>query len=106
VPSQSLTSFAGRPCLVAVDAAFKAAFGTLYKPERESWAWPSLDPGKWAPSSLLIIYHEDGVHDEWAYPVLEPKWRRFEKELEKRVFGFPVFIESINAAVSAIYKAG
>jgi hypothetical protein len=72
-------------------------------PSGEHWAWPSLDPGKWSPNSLLIIYHESGLREEWTYPYMEPYWRLVEQHLEQ-VFGFPVYLESINAAVSAVYK--
>lgn len=82
----------------AVDAAFKAAFKKV--PPGNHWAWPSLDRGEWSPKSLLILYHERGLSDEWSEPTMEAAWRRLEKELEKRVFGFPVFVESINPAVS------
>ena len=88
--------------MLAVDAAFKAAFKKV--PPGHHWAWPSQDPGNWAPRGLLVIYHESGLPDEWSAPQTEPKWRKLERELEKRVFGCSVYIESINCAVSAVYK--
>lgn len=94
---------------VAVDIAFKKAFkGQSAVNSKESfhgkhWAWPSTDPGKWSPTSLLIIYHESGLPEQAMYPQTIPLWQKLEKELEG-VFGFPVYIENINAAVSAVWR--
>jgi hypothetical protein len=89
----------------AVDAAFNTAFGPELMLNRKHWAWPSLDKGQWSPKSLLIIYHEDGLPDEWSEPSTEKMWRKLERELSTRVFGFEVFLESINPAVSAVWRA-
>lgn len=89
--------------MTPIDAAFRAAWGSVPLPRGQHWSWPSLDSGAWAPKSLLIIYHESGLPDEWSEPTMEPFWRRLEVELEA-VFGFKVFIESINPAVSALWK--
>jgi len=67
---------------------------------------PLEDPGQWAPKSLLIVNTEMGFYlDPWSqrYDLpLHTWWERWENELEP-VFGFPVFFESINAAVAALY---
>lgn len=73
-------------------------------PVAKHWAWPSQDKGEWAPKSLLVIYHENGLPDEFSAPCMAPFWRRVEAGLTN-VFGFPVFIESVNPAVSAVWKA-
>lgn len=86
-----------------MDKVFSEAFGEDYVADRKHWAWPSLDSGQWARKSLLVIYHEEGLGDEWTYPHTEPKWRKLEAALGKKVFGFDVYIESINPAVSAVY---
>jgi len=94
---------------VAVDIAFKNAFkGQSAVKGEESfqgkhWAWPSTDPGKWSPESLLILYHESGLPEQATYPQTFPMWRKLEEEL-RGVFGFPVYIENINAAVSAVWR--
>ncbi len=94
---------------VAVDIAFKKAFkGQSAVKGEESfqgkhWQWPSTDPGEWSPKSLLIILHESGLPEQAYCPQSFPMWQKLEKELED-VFGFPVYIENINAAVSAVWR--
>ena len=96
--------------MTPIDKAFKTAFGSATgAPEPgdtfrgKHWEWPSLDKGEWSPKSLLIIYHESGLPDEFQCPAMKPFWDRLEKELQE-IFGFEVFIESINPACSAIWK--
>ena len=95
--------------VTAVDKAFKKAFkGQSAVAGDESfqgkhWQWPSTDPGKWSPKSLLIIIHEHGLSEQAIYPQTIPLWKKLEDELEA-VFGFPVYIENINAAVSAVWR--
>ena len=98
-----------------IDKAFKKAFGDqvgeLITADSEQdtyrgkhWQWPSLDRGEWAPKSLLIIYHESGLPDSGTHHQMFPFWTKLEEELSE-VFGFEVFRENINGAVSAIYAA-
>ncbi len=95
---------------VAVDKAFKKAFkGHSVVAGDESfqgkhWAWPGTDPGKWSPKSLLIIYHESGLPEQAFFPQTIPMWQELERELEN-VFGFPVYMENINQAVSCCWRA-
>jgi hypothetical protein len=95
--------------MTPIDKAFKKAFkGQSAVAGNESfqgkhWQWPSTDPGEWSPKSLLIILHESGLPDEFQCPASKPYWDHLEKELQE-IFGFEVFIESVNAAVSAVWK--
>jgi len=93
-----------------IDKAFRKVFRRLVTRDRtlatyqgKHWAWPGLDPGKWAPRSLLIIYHESGLPERALHPHMGPYWDNLVKELED-VFGFPVYLENINQAVTAVYK--
>lgn len=77
----------------------------VVKVVRSSVYLPENDPGQWSPRSLLIATHETGIPGPADYEHdLHEKWRRIEDELSA-VLGKPVFFESINQAVSALYWA-
>jgi hypothetical protein len=88
-----------------IQACFRKAFGKQLAPAkyRECWAWPNEDPGKWAPTSYLIIYHECGLPNDLDYPDMAKAYDRLEAALSA-YFGKKVFIEAHNAAVSTVWK--
>jgi hypothetical protein len=86
-----------------ITRCFKRAFGKTKKDYREDWAWPNEDKGQWSPRSYLIIYHENCLPNDLDEPSMYKGYRKLEVELAK-FFGFKVFIEPYNAAVSAVWK--
>lgn len=64
---------------------------------------PENDRGEWAPNSLLVVYCELGCIPDQFNSGLFKSWDKLEKEISAEV-GYPVYFESINAAVSALYE--
>lgn len=62
-----------------------------------------LSPGQWAPKALLEVTLEDGLPDEFYYPNSAKIWRKVEKRLSE-LYGKPVYFESINPAVTALWE--
>lgn len=84
---------------------FKVFIEVLGGDVKRSVYLPENDPGTWAPKSLLVVTHENGIpgpHDFEAD--VYSKWEAIADELSI-VLGRPVFFESINQAVSALYWA-
>lgn len=94
--------------LTPIDVAFQKVFREILKRapaksyQGKHWAWPGLDRGEWSPKSLLILYHESGLPEQAYHPEMGPLWQKLEIELGA-IFGFPVYIENINTAVSAVW---
>lgn len=62
---------------------------------------PENDPGEWAPKSLLIVNHENGLPDFYDF---HHDWEKIEEAIGYAL-GKSVFFEPINGAVTALWYA-
>jgi hypothetical protein len=81
--------------------AFSKAFRVPQRDiDRDVWE-PELDPGRWSPTSLLVVHTEGILRDPYTYNTQE-KWDKVENALREKLGN--VYFESINCAVWALYR--
>jgi hypothetical protein len=84
---------------------FKGCVEILGANVKKSVYLPENDRGQWAPTSLLVVNHENGIPGPHDYELdMHAEWEKVSDELSV-VLGRPVFFEAINQAVSALYWA-
>lgn len=93
-------------CLAQADAIGRRIFKIPASVQDTGLRWPGFMG--WAPESLLVVITELHYYpDHWVAEdrgATERRWTRWEDLLSHDVFGVPVYFESINAAVTALYK--
>jgi len=87
-------------CVSALTFHFKH----MRRPEVVKCVWArGTDPGGWSPDAILTVHLESGLPDVFTYPYTSGAWDKVEDYLSE-AYGKPVFFESINSAVTALWE--